>query len=113
MVESVIANKFTWLLITTLFLFSMWLFRGFIMAKIANIVPRKASDQFITMGELNAHCPTQHGREVGHLKELIETKFDHGSKQFDEIKNWRAKTDETLSGIGKTLAVIAKNGEKQ
>ena len=111
MVETVVTSKVTWLVFGGLVGLCIWSLKGFISTKTARI---KASDQYMTQGEIEDRCLTQHQgiekdrkMEMNHLKELIETKFDHGAVQFTQIGERQDKTDGTVTKMSETLIRIA------
>ncbi len=75
----------------------------------------KASEQYMTVEEINVHCGDEHetiGKEwkteIQHLREIVEKEFGHGSKKFEEIKERFDKHDDLLLEINKTLVKYAK-----
>ncbi len=87
---------------------ALWAVRGLIMERTKK---RRATDQFLTVGELHLHCKEQHmllkqesQKDLVHVRELIEKDLEHGRGEFVEIKKELERFSEKLD------AFITKNG---
>ena len=87
---------------------AVWAIRSLIMERTKK---RRATDQFLTVGELHLHCKEQHmllkqesQKDLVHVRELIEKDLEHGRGEFVEIKKELERFSEKLD------AFITKNG---
>ena len=96
---------------------TVWAVRGWISAKTEE---HKASEQPITLGELDEHCLREHGKmerglqaEIAHVKELIEKDLEHGGKKFDlifgEIKEIRKEFQGSIKEIKEEFTGALEN----
>ncbi len=67
----------------------LWSVKGYITEKTRT---RRATDQPVTMGEMESHCEKEHlkitedvTKEITHVKQLVQVDLDHGKKRFDQL----------------------------
>ena len=67
----------------------VWALKGLIMERTRKV---KASDQYLTQGEIQVHCKEEQGKirgefgdKIDHAVSLIEKDLQHGEARFKEI----------------------------
>jgi len=88
----------------------VWTLKGYIMEK---TLKRRATDQAVTLGELQAFCKEKHGQfkeessvEIGHVAQLIEKELEHGRARFISIETKIQSVETKMDGHHTALTEI-------
>ncbi|MCK5615102.1 hypothetical protein KAR91_75260 [Candidatus Pacearchaeota archaeon] len=99
-------------MVTFLVGIAAWSLKGWVTER---LVKRRATDQLITLGELDVYCRRKHDSEkiyreseIKHLRESLEKDLQHNSSRLKKLESVIYGHGGLLKNISESIAVIAK-----
>ena len=89
-----------------------WGLKGWITER---LIKRRATDQTVTLGELDVYCRRKHDSEkiyreseIKHLRELLEKDLQHNSSRLEKLESVISGYGGILKNISKSIEALAK-----